>query len=100
MKVTKREYFAPLRVGIARAKYCLIIMIAFLMVTMQTGFIFAAKKEEEKPPEWVLSFALVGFCIALGLIFVIRSSKRANSVISEYDRKRMQEEELKKAGKH
>lgn len=68
------------------------------MFMMNTGFAFAQAKDGEEP-EWILSYAFTGFSIALGVIVVIRSSKRSPSVISEYERKRIQEEELKAAGK-
>ncbi len=73
--------------------------LSWLMLMMNTGFAFGQEKEE-KAPEWILSYAFVGFAIALGIIVIVRSSKRKDSIISEYDRKRMQEEELKNSGKH
>ena len=69
------------------------------MFAMNTGYAFG-QKEEEKAPEWILSYAFVGFSIALGIVVIVRSSKRQPSIISEYERKQMQEEELKNAGKH
>jgi len=65
---------------------------------MNTGFTFA-QQEEEKAPEWILSYAFTGFSIALGIVVIVRSSKRKDSIISEYERKRLQEEELKAAGR-
>ena len=66
---------------------------------MNTGFAFGQEKEE-KAPEWILSYAFAGFSIALGIVVIVRSSKRQPSIISEYERKRIQEEELKNANKH
>ena len=75
------------------------VLLTWLMFLMNTGFAFG-QKEEEKEPEWILSYAFTGFSIALGIIVIIRSSKRKDSIISEYERKRMQEEELKNSERH
>jgi len=74
------------------------VLLSWLMFAMNTGYAFA-QAEEEKAPEYILSYAFTGFSIALGIIVIIRSSKRKASIISEYDRKRMQEDELKSAGR-
>jgi len=74
------------------------VVLSWLMFLMNTGYAFA-QKDEEKAPEWILSYAFTGFSIALGIVVIVRSSKRKNSVISEYERKRLQEEELKNAGR-
>ena len=75
------------------------VFLSWLMFTMNTGFAFGQAKSDEKAPEWILSYAFTGFSIALGIVVIVRSSKRKNSVISEYERKRLQEEELKAAGR-
>ena len=69
------------------------------MLMMNTGFVFG-QQDDQKPPEWILSYAIVGLTIGLGIIVVVRSSKRKDSVISEYERRRIQEEALKNSGKH
>jgi len=74
------------------------VFLSWLVFLMNTGYAFA-RMEEEKAPEWILSYAFTGFSIALGIVVIVRSSKRKNSIISEYERKQMQEEELKKSGK-
>ena len=75
------------------------VFLSWIMFAMNTGFVFGQEKEE-KAPEWILSYAFVGFSIALGITVIVRSSKRKASIISEYERKQMQEEELKKTNKH
>ena len=75
------------------------ILLSWIMFATNTGFAYGADDAEEAP-EWVLSYAAVGMCIALGIIVIVRSSKRSDSIISEYDRQRQQEDELKKLGKH
>jgi len=74
------------------------VFLSWLMLLMNTGYAFA-QQEEEKAPEWILSYAFTGFSIALGIVVIVRSSKRKDSIISEYERKRLQEEELKAAGR-
>jgi len=74
------------------------VALSWLMLLMNTGFALGQSKDE-KAPEWILSYAFTGFSIALGIVVVVRSSKRKASIISEYDRKRLQEEELKAAGR-
>ena len=74
------------------------VFLSWLMFVVNTGYAFG-QIQEEKEPEWILSYAFTGLSIALGIVVIVRSSKRKNSIISEYEQKRIQEEELKKAGK-
>lgn len=82
----------------SRIRSILISFSCFAIYLMNTGFLLAAQQEEESPPEWILSYALVMLGIGLGLVVVIRSHGRKNSIISEYERKAMRDEEIKKAG--
>lgn len=80
-------------------------LIAFLtgmllFVNTASAFAAASGDEPEAELEWILSYAVMGICIGMGLFVVIRSSRRDDSVISEYDRKREQEEEIKQAKGH
>ena len=76
------------------------VLLSWIMFAMNTGYAYGQMEKEEKAPEWILSYAFAGFSIALGIVVIVRSSKRIPSIISEYERKRMQEEELKNANKH
>lgn len=78
-------------------RFRIFVTLFFSWIVLATNSVaFAAKAPEaEKPPEWILSYALAGMLIGLALLAIVRSSKRKESIISEYDRKRMQEEELK-----
>ena len=82
-----------------RVHFFLTMMFSWFLLATNTGYAYGAEKVEEGP-EWIISFAIIGLCIALGIIVIVRPSKRADSVISEYDRKRQQEDELKRLGKH
>lgn len=81
----------------------LILLLCFgLFVFCCSSVALAADSgpQKEEDAEWVLSYAAIGLSLAGTLILLIRSSGRRDSVLSEYDRKAMRDEEVKKAKGH
>ncbi len=64
-------------------------------------FTLAAEETAEKPPEWVLSYALVILFVGLAITILLRTAKRSESAFSQEELDKMKEEEMKKlTGQH
>lgn len=67
---------------------------------LQPMLLYAAKDEGEKKPEWVLSYALILFCIFLAVTILLRSGNRAETAFTQEELDKRKEDEMNKLKKH
>jgi len=66
-------------------------------VWWQPTIVFAAA-EEDKPPEWVLSYFLVLLFLGLAMAMLIRPTKRSDTALSQEEQDEEKAKKMKKSG--
>lgn len=72
--------------------------ILAVLFFFQPLFLFA--DDDKSEPEWVLSYFLVLLCLGLGVLILLRPTKRSDSAFTQEELDKIREDKIKEMKKH